>query len=314
LALAATYAFFGSGPAGAKAALQTLPPLTLMAGRGLLAGVILITWSLVSGVRPPSPRQWLASAVIGVLILALGAGCSTVGQQTVASGVVGVLSALLPLLAACLGYVLFRERLPRRALLGLGIGFAGIGLLVRPGSNLDPFGLALVGAGQFAWALGAVLAPRLRLPEDARLAAGAELLGGGAVLLLAALGLDDLGRVQLGAVSATSWLGLGWLVLSAVVGFTAYGFLARTVPCSVATTFYVNPVVALALGWVLFHEPLSLRMLLAVAIILPGVYLIVASRSDTPPRSHHPLTSGHGHVRVVRGGAIRPPAQPHPGR
>lgn len=307
LALAATYAFFGSGPAGAKAALASLPPLLLVGVRGVVAGALLLGWSLLSGARPPSLRQWPSSVLIGTLILVPGAGGGTLGQRTVPSGVAGVLSALLPLLAACLGYALFRERLPRRALAGLGIGFAGVGLLLRPGSNLDPSGLLLIALGQASWALGAVLAPHVRLPEDPRVAAGAELLSGGCVLLAAAAATGEFGQFDVGMVTAQSWLGLGWLVVSAVVGFTAYGFLAKTVSSAVATTFsYVNPVVAIALGWFLFGEPVTGRMLLATAIIIAGVCLIISTRSDTSRRQHHPLTSGHGHSITVVSGGTRP--------
>jgi drug/metabolite transporter (DMT)-like permease len=292
LTLAATYASFGSGPAGAKAALDTLPPLVLVGVRGVVAGAVLVAWSLASGARCPSRHQWLASLVVGVLILALGAGGGTMGQRTVPSGVAGVMSALLPIFVA------------------------GLGLLLRPGgSDLDPFGVSLVVAGQLSWALGAELAPRVGLPEDPRLAAGAELLCGGAVLLAAAALMGDLGRLAPGAVSALSWLGLGWLTVTAVVGFTAYGFLARTVVPSVATTFsYVNPIVAMALGWLLFGEPLTVRMVLATAVVAVGVGLIVSAKSEAPARSRHPLTSGHGHRAVApRGGPMpRRPAGPGP--
>ncbi len=311
LALAATYISFGSGPAGARAALASLPPLALVAVRGLLAGAILLAWAIKSGAQPPSRQQWLPSVAIGILILALGAGSATAGQRSIPSGVAGVLSAMLPLIAACLGYALFRESVPRRAVLGLVVGFAGLGLLLRPGSNLDSFGVALVVAGQVSWAFGAVLAPRFRLPDDPRVAAGVELLGGAAVLLIAAVILRDFEGLELGAVSMQSWLGLGWLTLSAVVGFTAYGFLAKTVSPSVATTFsYVNPTVAVALGWLLFGEPVSTRMLLATAVIVAGVCLIVSTRTQAPSRVRHPLTSGHGHVYVVSGRAPRPSVQP----
>jgi len=233
-----------------------------------------------------------------VLILALGAGGGTFGQRTVPSGVAGVMSALLPIFAAALGYLLFRERPPRRALIGLAVGVAGLGLLLRPSSALDPFGVALIAGGQFAWALGAELAPRFRLPEDPRLAAGAELLCGGVVLLGASALLGDIGSLRVEAVSAQSWIGLAWLITTAVVGFTAYGFLARTVAPSVATTFsYVNPIMAMALGWLLFSEPLTARMLLATAVVVVGVGLIVSAKSATPAKLRHPLTSGHGHRR-----------------
>lgn len=295
LALGATYLSFGSGPAGAKAALDGLPPFVLVGTRGVVAGAVLVAWSLTTGAPQPNRRQWLASAGIGILILALGAGLSTAGQRTVPSGVAGVMSSLLPIFAAGLGYLLFRERPPRRALLGLVTGVAGLGLLLRPGAGLDAFGVALLVAGQFAWALGAELAPRVGLPEDPGLAAGAELLCGGAALLAAATLFGGLEQLELGTVSLQAWLGLGWLTLTAVIGFTAYGYLARTVAPSVATTFsYVNPVIAMALGWLLFGEPMTARMLLATAVVVVGVCLIVSAKSEGAARLRHPLTSGHG--------------------
>ena len=300
VALAATYIFFGSGPAGASAAINTLPPFLMVATRGLIAGAILTIWSVRSGASPPTLREWRAGGVIGVLILAGGAGAGTYGQLTVPSGVAGLLSALLPLLAACLGFALFRERIPGRAIIGLIIGFAGIGLLLRPGSNLDMFGIAVIVAGQVCWALGAELAPRVGLPDDPRLAAGVELLSGGAILLIIALLFGDLGRLHLAAVSTMSWIGFGWLIVIAIGGFTAFGFLSQNVAPSIATTFsYVNPVVAITLGWLLFSEPLTVRMILATATIVGGVCLIVSTKSEAPGKTRHPYTSGHGY-RVRR--------------
>src|SRR3954447_22553137 len=110
LALAATYVCFGSSPAGTKAALGSFPPLVIMTVRGGLAGAVLTAWALWAGAQRPGRRQLLSSFLIGTLILALGAGVGTVGQRTVPSGIVGVLSAMMPLIATCLGYLLFREK------------------------------------------------------------------------------------------------------------------------------------------------------------------------------------------------------------
>jgi drug/metabolite transporter (DMT)-like permease len=126
-----------------------------------------------------------------------------------------------------------------------------------------------------------------------------ELLGGSGVLLIASAATSEHTRLNLAAVSHASWLGLGWLILTAVGGFTAYGFLAKRVPASISTTFaYVNPVVALGLGSLLFSEPITLRMLVATAVVVAGVFLIVSAGGSAPERrSHHPLTSGHGQAR-----------------
>jgi drug/metabolite transporter (DMT)-like permease len=270
----------------------------LVGVRGVLAGAVLVGWSLASGARWPTRRQWLAACGIGFLILALGAGSGTAAQRTVPSGIAGVLSALLPIFAAVLGHLLFRERPPRRALLGIAVGVAGLGLLAPPRLRARPVRPVAARRGPVRLGLGAELAPRVGLPGDPRLAAGAELLCGGAILLAAAAAVGDLGRLEIGAVSALSWAGLGWLTLTAVVGFTAYGFLARAVAPSVATTFsYVNPVVAMALGWALFGEPMTAWAILATVVVVVGVCLIVSAKSegDASAGPRHPLTSGHGH-------------------
>jgi len=299
-ALAATYFFFGAGPAAAAAGIKSFPPFLMVACRGLMAGVILVVWAFAEGAPRPSWRECRRSALIGILILACGAGAGTYGQLTVPSGVAGVLSALLPLIAAVIGYVLFREKLPFRAVVGLLVGFAGIGLLLRPGSGLDVFGVAVICGGQLAWAAGAELAPRLGLPEEPRLAAGLELVAGGAVLLAVASALGDWGRLDLAAVSSVSWAGFAWFIVIAVGGFTAFGYLSQTVAPSIATTFsYVNPIVAMTLGWLLYSEPITWRMLIATAVIVIGVCAIVSTKSEAPAKTRHPMTSGYGYRRVL---------------
>ena len=298
-ALAATYLLFGSGPAAAAASLKSFPPFLMVASRGLIAGLVLTIWALMEGARPTWP-ECRGSLLVGFLILACGAGAGTYGQLTVASGIAGVLSALLPLFAAVMGYFLFREKLPLRGTAGLIIGFAGIAFLLRPGSGLDLFGVVVIVGGQIAWAAGAELSPRVGLPEEPRLAAGLELLAGGAILFVFSAAFGDLGRLDLAAASALSWIGFLWFIVIAIGGFTAFGYLSQTVAPSVATTFsYVNPVVAMTLGWLLYSEPITWRMVVAVAVIVTGVCLIVSTKSDAPAKTRHPMTSGHGRTRAA---------------
>src|SRR4051794_5331005 len=287
LALPATWFAFGSSPAGTRLALETLSPIVIMSARGVISGAFLLAWGLWSGSQWPPARHWLSSFLIGGLMLAGGAALSTWGQRSLASGIVGVLSALMPIFAAILGYLLFRDRPTRWALVGLVVGLAGIGLLLRPGSQLDPFGVGLVVIAQASWALGAVLAPRLDLPKEPRLAAATELLGGSAVLLAVGVLLGEY-NIAPAAVTLYSSLGLGWLVLTAVIGFAAYGLLVRTVPTALATTFsYTNPIVALGLGMLLFSEPMTSRTLIATLVVVLGVCLIVSSipAESTPAAS-----------------------------
>jgi drug/metabolite transporter (DMT)-like permease len=298
-ALATTYLLFGSGPAAAAAAIKALPPFLTVGCRGVIAGLIFIAWSRTDGLRP-TWRERRASALIGILILTCGAGAGTYGQLTVPSGVAGVLSALLPLIAAILGYVFFRERVPSRGVIGLIIGFIGIALLLRPGSGLDLSGVIIIIAGQIAWAAGAELAPKVVLPEEPRLAAGLELLAGGTALIAIACLFEDPFHLGLADVPLISWAGFGWFIVIAVGGFTAFGYLAQTVAPSIATTFsYVNPLVAMALGWLLFSEEVTWRMVIATIVIVAGVCLIVSTKSEALAKNRHPMTSGHGHRRRV---------------
>jgi len=268
----------------------------MVSTRGVIAGTILTLWALYTGAERPRRGQWRAAALIGFLILTCGAGAGTYGQLTVASGVAGVLSALLPLFAACIGYILFREKLPRPATVGLVVGFAGVGILLRPGSGFDVLGVGVIVLGQLAWALGAELAPRAGLPDDPRLAAGLELLAGGAALFVVAMIFGDVARLHLAEVPRFSWLGFGWFILIAIVGFTAFGFLTKAVAPAIATTFsYVNPLVAILLGWLLYGEPITMRMAVATATIVIGVCLIVSTKPAAPGKVRHPFTSGHGH-------------------
>lgn len=123
-ALGATYPFFGSGPAAAAAAIQSLPPFLMVACRGVIAGTVLLLWARAAGAAWPTWREWRAGGSHRVLILACGAGGGTYGQLTVPSGIVGVLSALLPLFATIVGYLIFGEKLAARSVIGLLIGFA----------------------------------------------------------------------------------------------------------------------------------------------------------------------------------------------
>ncbi len=300
VALSATYLLFGSGPAAVAAAIRTIPPFLMVAVRGILAGAVLIGWAIAAGAPRPGWREWRAGVLVGVLILACGSGGGTYGQLTVPSGIAGVLSALLPLIAAVIGYVAFREKLQTRALIGLLLGFAGIGLLLRPGSGLDLLGVGAIVAGQVAWAAGTELAPRVGLPDEPRLAAGLELLAGGCLLLIASTVMGEWARWTPSKVSFISWAGFAWFVIIALGGFTAFGYLTQKVAPSIATTFsYVNPVVAMLLGWLLFSETITWRMVLAIAIILPGVCLIVSTKSENLAKRRHPFTSGHtGGTRI----------------
>jgi drug/metabolite transporter (DMT)-like permease len=284
-ALGIVYLVWGSTYFGIRVAIGTIPPLSMGALRFLVAGGLLYPWAVRRGDREgdrPGLAQWAAGAVVGVALLAGGNGAVSWGEQHIPSGVAALLIATVPLWMSVLGRVALRERLAWTAVLGLAVGFAGLVVLVRPSGThrLDPLATAVVLGGALAWASGSVWSRRAPLPRRPLVGAGIEMLAGGAVLAVAAVVGGELGRIDPGAVSAASLAAVAYLVVfGSLVAFTAYAWLLRNVRTSVASTYaYVNPVVAVALGWAFGGEPVSARTLLAGAVILAGVALIVTAR------------------------------------
>jgi len=284
-ALGTVYLVWGSTYFGIRVAIGTMPPLSMGALRFLVAGGLLYPWAVRRGDREgdrPGLAQWAAGAAVGVALLAGGNGAVTWGEQHIPSGVAALLIATVPLWMSILGRVALRERLAWTAVLGLAAGFAGLVLLVRPSGShrLDPVATAVVLGGALAWAGGSVWSRRAPLPRRPLVGAGIEMLAGGAALALAAAVGGELGRIHPAAVSAASLAAVAYLVVfGSLIAFTAYAWLLRNVRTSVAATYaYVNPVVAVALGWAFGGEPVSGRTLLAGAVIVAGVTLIVTAR------------------------------------
>jgi drug/metabolite transporter (DMT)-like permease len=285
VALATVYLVWGSTYFGIRVAIRTVPPLSMAALRFLVAGGLLYAWAVRRGDRDgdrPGLAQWAAGAVVGVLLLAAGNGAVTWGEQRIPSGVAALLVATVPLWMAILGRLALGERLRWTAVLGLAAGFGGLVLLVRPSGThrLDAAATAVVLGGALAWASGSVWSRRAPLPRRPLVGAGMEMLAGGAALALAAVAGGELGRLHPDRFSAASLVAVAYLVVfGSLAAFTAYAWLLRNVRTSVAATYaYVNPVVAVALGWGFGGEPVSGRTLLAGAVIVAGVGLIVTAR------------------------------------
>jgi drug/metabolite transporter (DMT)-like permease len=285
VALATVYLVWGSTYFGIRVAIRTVPPLSMAALRFLVAGGLLYAWSVRRGDREgdrPGLAQWAASAVVGVLLLAVGNGAVTWAEQRIPSGVAALLIATVPLWMSILGRVVLRERLAWTAVAGLAAGFGGLVLLVRPSGahHLDAAATAVVLCGALAWASGSVWSRRAPLPRRPLVGAGMEMLAGGAALAVAAVAGGELGRLHPERFSTASLVAMAYLVVfGSLAAFTAYAWLLRNVRTSVAATYaYVNPVVAVALGWGFGGEQVTGRTLLAGAVIVAGVALIVAAR------------------------------------
>jgi drug/metabolite transporter (DMT)-like permease len=281
-ALGTIYVVWGSTFLAIEYAVRTLPPFLAMSARHLVAGSLLLAWGRARRASEPIGRAQLVAAAIfgGALFLGSHGGLAW-AQTRIPSGVAALIVASIPLWIAGLDRVAFGRRLSTRAVAGLLLGFTGIAVLVDPigGGPVDTAGgiVALLSAG--SWAAGSLYSRGAPLPKDPIVSAGLASLAGG-TLLLGASGLGgELAGFDASAVSGESLAGLVYLiVMGSLVGLTAYVWLLRAAPISLVATYaYVNPVVAVLLGWAVVGEAISTRVLVAGAAIVLAVALIVSA-------------------------------------
>jgi drug/metabolite transporter (DMT)-like permease len=241
------------------------------------------------GAPRPTRHQWLATGIVGALLLVAGNGVVVWAEQRVTSSVVALLLAITPAWMTLLDWLRPGGVRPTRGVtIGLLMGFAGIVLLIGPGKLADSDSIDLVGAlavlgASFAWAVGSIYARHARLPASPLLSTGMEMLTGGLLLLGASVLAGDWTRIHVDSISARSLLAYGYLIgIGSLVGFTAYAWLLKHAPpARVATYAYVNPVIAVFLGWALAGEPLTLQTLIAAAIIVGAVAVIITYRKTS---------------------------------
>jgi drug/metabolite transporter (DMT)-like permease len=285
-ALATIYVVWGSTFLAIAVAVRDLPPFLSMALRHLVAGALLFAWVWYrrGGHLQLGRREWGAAFIFGGALFLVGHGGLAWAQQDVPSGVAALLVGTIPLWFAILARVAFGERLGRRALVGLVLGFAGLVLLVDPSGEegAKPIGVLVIAFSAFAWAAGSLWSRRLPLPQDTLLAAAMGMLAGGALLAVASgLGgeLDD-ARFTADALTAIGYM----VVVGSLIGFSAYVWLLKVAPASTVSTYaYVNPVIAVILGWAFNDEVITGRTLLAGAAIVVGVALMVSRRVEKEP-------------------------------
>jgi drug/metabolite transporter (DMT)-like permease len=258
--------------------------------RFLLAGAILyaVARRVERSTPRPDARQWGFALLTGTLLLSIGNGGVSWAQQSVPSGVAALVIASIPLWVVLLDRVFFGARLTRRAVLGVAVGFAGVAILVNPGGgSIDPAGAAVLVFAAVGWASGTVLSRGQALTVPPLVGAWMQMLAGGAVLFVAGALTGELGDVHLGDVSARSLGGFLYLVVfGSLIAFSAYTWLLRNVRTSLVATYaYVNPVVAVTLGWAVLGESVGPRLLLAGGIVVASVALIVSARPASPARA-----------------------------
>jgi drug/metabolite transporter (DMT)-like permease len=290
-AFACIYLIWGSTYLAIRFAIETVPPFFMVGTRFLLAGTLLYAWVSVRGeARRPKAREWSAAFYYGALFFLVGNGGVTWAEQRVPSGIVALLVAAVPIWITIFDYS--RPGGPRPtalAVAGLVLGFGGIALLIGPGRSLtqsaiDPAAAVVMAITPMGWAFGTVHSRSAPRPPSLLQTVAMQMLGGGALSLIASAALGEWARVHPAAVSVRSLLALLYLILfGSIVAFSAYSWLLRRVSAARAGTYaFVNPIVAVFLGWALAAEPVTPRTLLAGAVVILGVVLVLRARAQAP--------------------------------
>ena len=282
VAFAAVYVLWGSTYLAIRFGVETIPPFLLAGIRHLTAGTILFGWLRLRGTPWPTWKNWRAAAVVGGLLLLGGNGLVTWAEQKVPSGLAALIVASVPIWMTLLDGLERRERPHGVVLAGLGMGIAGIAFLVAPGrfaggEHVDPWGAAALLTAALLWAIGSLYSKRAGLPASTLLATAMEMIAGGFILLCTSALTREWAGFSPAAVTEKSVLALGYLIVAgSLLGFSAYVFLlGATTPARVSTYAYVNPLVAVLLGWLFAGEAVTARTLIAALVIVAAVALII---------------------------------------
>jgi drug/metabolite transporter (DMT)-like permease len=285
VAFAAVYVVWGSTYLAIRIGIESFPPLILAGLRHITAGLILyplVRWK--TGIRPTA-INWRTAVVTGFLLMFAGNGGVSWAEQTVPSGIAALLVATVSLWLVIVDWLRPGGVKPvLRVVIGLLIGFAGLALLVGPAhlggsERVDPRGAAVLVVASLAWACGSLYSKHGGMPSSAMLGVAMQSLTGGVILLIVSLFAGEYHALHLGAISMRSWLALTYLIVfGSGIGFSAYLYiLQKSTAARVGTYPFVNPVVALFLGWLILGEIITMRTVIAAAIILTAVILVITA-------------------------------------
>ena len=289
LAFAAIYVIWGSTYLGIRVAVESMPPFLMAAARFLVAGALLFTWLKLRGAAWPTAAQWRINAVIGTFLLLGGNGAVVWAEQYVPSGLTALLIGVGPLFIVLTEWAWPGGTRPgANTLAALLLGFAGVTWLAAPWENTAHGGLHLGGVaaillGCVCWGIGSIYSRHAKHGADPLLASALQMLGGGAALLLVAVPHGDFAALRLSAIPARAWGAFVYLIaIGSLVGFSTFVWLMKhSTPARVSTYAYVNPIVAVFLGWLLLHEPIGPRTLVASTIIITAVVIITLQKAKS---------------------------------
>lgn len=293
LAFAAIYLIWGSTYLAIRFAIETIPPYLTGGVRFLIAGSALYLILRWRGIKTPSRLNWRAAAIAGGLLLWGGNGGVMLAEQYVPSSLAALIVAMVPLWMVLLNWRWGDRARPNvGTALGVGLGLAGIVLIAAPGQAaaegaVNPIGLLILIGASLSWSIGSLYSRKAALPSNALLSTALEMLAGGGMMLMAGLLLGEGAQIRFDQISVLSLSALGYLVVfGSLIGFTAYVWLLKvSTPARVATYAFVNPVVAVFLGWAFAGEELSLRVMVAAAVIIVAVMLITLNQTTQPAQA-----------------------------
>ena len=291
---AAVYLIWGSTYLAIKYAIETLPTFLMAGTRFLVAGSILYAISRFSrGYEKPQMRQWRTSLVVGALLLGIGNGAVVMAEHYISSGLAALLVATLPFWMVLLGWMFMGTGRPNlKVTSGLLLGFVGVAMLIVGRENIAGgadggaiFGIACVIFATLGWAIGSLYGSRAPSVSSPVQMAGMQMLCGGALLMATSLITGEWATFDPRSVSMNSWLALAYLIVfGAIVAFSAFAWLLKnSSPAAISTYAYVNPLIAVFLGWVIAGESMSIQMLVGAAIIVGSVALITSQKKGPPP-------------------------------
>jgi drug/metabolite transporter (DMT)-like permease len=297
VAFAAVYVVWGSTYLAIRVGLESFPPFILAGLRHLTAGLVLypfVRWR--TGARPTA-ANWRAALITGFLLLFVGNGGVSWAEQSVPSGTTALLVATVSLWLVIVDWLRPGGVQPvPKVVIGLLMGFAGMVLLVGPShlggsERVDPRGAAVLVIASFAWACGSLYSKHGEMPSSPMLGVAMQSFTGGIILLLAGMIMGEFHAFHFTAISLRSWIALGYLIVfGSGIGLSAYIYiLHKSTPARVGTYAFVNPVVALFLGWLIAGEAITLRTVLAAAVILTAVILVITAPHPVSARIKEPV-------------------------
>jgi drug/metabolite transporter (DMT)-like permease len=288
VAFAIIYFVWGTTFLAIRVGVREVPPFLLAAMRFLVAGFVLYGWMIVRGERSPSGRQWRSAFLLAILIFVLDYGLLFWAEQRVPSGIAAVMMATIPVFMALSEIIFLRtQRLTVRLALALLIGIGGVAVLMSDSLNLggapiDRAGALALIVASMSWSVSSALTRKLPLPPSKVMSSGAQMLAGGLLLTLTAAALGEFRNFHPGTVSRGVWISLLYLIVAgSILAFTAYVWLIHhESPTKVGTYAYVNPVVAVLVGYFLGGEGLGLRTVLGTMLVLISVVVISLTRAQ----------------------------------